>query len=260
MPSPQRPTRGELAWLFGPFVVSLLVVGATYATGGSDAVRRYGLLLMWPLFGLAFLGSLRAPRRRGAAAPPALAVTRLRGRPAFAAAPVYRVMCPRLGGLLAYWVMMLAFLAHTRWMLAITGLLVGATIAEAIRLARGVPTIALTAEGIVRGYPVRRTLAWGEVESVVLRVAGVRTALDIRATGRRWKWTRPEVTTGVDLVYLMNVIRHYADHPQERAAIGEVGEQDRVYALLPAERSGAGESPDSRSVHSGPSATTGEPR
>ncbi|HEV7896591.1 MAG TPA: hypothetical protein VGP31_01930 [Planosporangium sp.] len=257
-PSPLRPTRGELAWLFGPFIAALLVVGLVYLGGGSGAVRRYAFLVGWPFFALAFLGSLRAPRRGGAPAPAALTVARLRGRPALAAPPAYRVMCPRLAALLPYPIMGLGVPGVSPVLAAIVA---GIGLLAAARLACGVPAVALTPEGVVRGYPMRRTLAWDGFESARLRKAGVRAALDIGAAGRRGRWSRlPEVTTGVNLVYLMDVMRYYADHPEQRATIGAAGVQERVYAVLAAERAGTDDPPAPWSVHSGSSTPAGKPR
>jgi hypothetical protein len=259
MPAVPRPTRGELAWLFGPFLATLLVVGVVYAAGGFEAVRHYALLVGWPFFALAFLGSLRAPRRNGAPAPAALTVTRLRGRPALTAPPAYRVMCPRLGGLLPYPVMVLGLPgASPVAVLAIAGVVAVVGLAAAARLARGVPTAAVTPEGVVRGYPVRRAMAWDDVRSASLGRTGARAALDLRAAGSRW--SLPEVTTGVNLVFLMDVIRHYADHPEQRAAIGTAGEQARVYGLLLAERTDADDPAGAWRVHSGATAAAAEPR
>ncbi|GII21293.1 hypothetical protein [Planosporangium mesophilum] len=233
-PVPLRPTRGELAWLFGPLVGALLSVAGAYVVDGSGEVRQYAFLAGWAFFALAFLGTVRAPRRGGAPAPAAFTVTRLAGRPAFAAPPAYRVMCPRFGGLLVFPVMVWGASPALAPLAAVA--LVGGLLA-AVRLARGVPAVALTPEGVVRGYPVRRTLGWEQVGPPELRKAGVRAVLDVRATGRRSAWARlPEVTTGVNLVYLMDAVRHYADQPEPRYAIGTDGEQERVYAELLARR------------------------
>ncbi|MGC9667906.1 hypothetical protein ACNTMW_15285 [Planosporangium sp. 12N6] len=259
-----RPTRSELAWLFGPFVAALVAAAGVYAAGGPDAVRRYGLVLAWPFFGLAFLGSLRAAGR-GVPPPAALAVTRLGGRPAFAAPPVHRVTCPRLGGFLTYGVVVAVLLVSTWWALVAVGLVVAAALVVAVRFATGAPTVALTADGVVRGYPVRRTVAWDAVGSTVVRAAGARSALDLGVKGRRWRWSWPEVTTGVNLLHLMNVIDYYVAHPERRAAIGGADEQERVRELLATEQERSvaersdGHPARHQHVHSGLSAESAEP-
>jgi hypothetical protein len=60
-----------------------------------------------------------------------------------------------------------------------------------------------------------------------------------------------EVPTGVNLVYLMDLIGHYATHAEERAAIGTPGEQERIYALLWRHRQEATDDPAPWRVHSG---------
>lgn len=108
-PSPLRPTRADLVWVFGPLTGALLILGIVAAAAGAATAQRSALFVALPITALAFSAGRRAPRPRGAPAPAALAQSRVRGQPAWAVPPVYRLLCPRLGGLLAYSVVVFGF-------------------------------------------------------------------------------------------------------------------------------------------------------
>jgi uncharacterized protein len=52
----------------------------------------------------------------------------------------------------------------------------------------------------------------------------------------RGRFRLREVSTGVNLVYLMDCVNYYRANPDRRVAIGTPGEQERVHALLLHER------------------------
>jgi hypothetical protein len=66
----------------------------------------------------------------------------------------------------------------------------------------------------------------------------------------RGRFRLREVSTGVNLVYLMDCVNYYRANPDRRVAIGTPGEQERVHALLLHERAERDGGPPPQYVHS----------
>jgi hypothetical protein len=227
---PLRPTKRALAWLFGP-ALGVYAFGAALVVAGLDEPTWLALMIAVQCVVVVAAGMVSRLLRRPA--PAALSEIQLAARSALAAPVNYQVIYPALGSIQSIVAPAIVIPSDAPPAQAIAVICAVVPLLLAVRYALGGPHVAITADGIVLQNLWRWTIPWESLGRVELGRAKTGTVLHITTLGPHFdRFRRFEMGTGVNLVYLMDMIGYYQTNPGRRAFIGAPGEQERVYPEL----------------------------
>jgi hypothetical protein len=218
-----RPAWRHWGWVVGPPVgVVLVVVGVPWLTGGYHfwGTLTSGVYAVWT-------ATRRSPERTPAV------------QPGWWVYPEFRAECAKLGaGFTAAACVCSLALAYLPPLagFVVSATTVATTLAFAVRplgrLLRGKPMLMLLPDGLV----VRdRFVDWDEIVKVELDQPYAESRVAVELTSA-WRWRRRVVLRDrmvhANIVYLMDLIGYYLQHPDRRAEIGTTAEAARVTLVL----------------------------